>query len=146
MKIHESIHLFKLDRHWSICRCKWQKISICRASVRQGLGHHCFDVLVLMMPSEVERIVVEPPSPKLYCLGGRALLLSSCISAKVCFTAMTMTARCMGQHGANLGPTGPRWAPCWPHEPCYLGEYSIHLNMFGMIIETHRGSDYPVTW
>ena len=20
-----------------------------------------------------------------------------------------------GQHGAHLGPTGPRWAPCWPH-------------------------------
>ena len=27
----------------------------------------------------------------------------------------------MGQHGAHLGPTGPRWAPCWPHEPCYQG-------------------------
>ena len=26
-----------------------------------------------------------------------------------------------GQHGAHLGPTGPRWAPCWPHELCYLG-------------------------
>ena len=25
------------------------------------------------------------------------------------------------QHGAHLGPTGPRWAPCWPHEACYLG-------------------------
>ena len=28
-------------------------------------------------------------------------------------------------HGANMGPilglTGPRWAPCWPHELCYLG-------------------------
>ena len=22
---------------------------------------------------------------------------------------------------ANLGPTGPKWAPCWPHELCYLG-------------------------
>ena len=20
-----------------------------------------------------------------------------------------------------LGPTGPRWALCWPHELCYLG-------------------------
>ena len=28
-----------------------------------------------------------------------------------------------GQHGAHLGPTGPRWAPCWPHEFCYLGPY-----------------------
>ena len=33
-----------------------------------------------------------------------------------------------GQHGANLGPTGPRWAPCWPHELCYLGCYWL----FGM--------------
>ena len=23
--------------------------------------------------------------------------------------------------GAHLGPTGHRWAPCWPHELCYLG-------------------------
>ena len=28
-------------------------------------------------------------------------------------------AKFRGQHGANLGPVGPRWAPCWPHEPCY---------------------------
>ena len=27
----------------------------------------------------------------------------------------------LGQHGAHLGPTGPRWSPCWPHELCYLG-------------------------
>ena len=26
-----------------------------------------------------------------------------------------------GQHGADLGPTGPRWAPYGPHELCYLG-------------------------
>ena len=32
-----------------------------------------------------------------------------------------LIARFWGQHGAHLGPTGPRWAPCWPHEPCYLG-------------------------
>ena len=30
-----------------------------------------------------------------------------------------------GQHGAHLGPTGPRWAPCWPHELCYLGYFII---------------------
>ena len=24
-------------------------------------------------------------------------------------------------HGAHLGPVGPRWAPCWPHQPCYQG-------------------------
>ena len=25
-----------------------------------------------------------------------------------------------GQHGAHLGPTGPRGAPCWPHGLCHL--------------------------
>ena len=32
-----------------------------------------------------------------------------------------LIAKFMGQHGAHLGPTGPRWAPCWHHELCYLG-------------------------
>ena len=27
----------------------------------------------------------------------------------------------MGPTWAHLGPTGPRWAPCWPHELCCLG-------------------------
>ena len=26
-----------------------------------------------------------------------------------------------GQHGSHLGPVGPSWAPCWPHELCYQG-------------------------
>ena len=24
---------------------------------------------------------------------------------------------------AHLGPDGPRWVACWPHEPCYLGGF-----------------------
>ena len=29
-------------------------------------------------------------------------------------------------HGAtHLGPVGPSWAPCWPHEPCYQGFLSM---------------------
>ena len=37
-----------------------------------------------------------------------------------------------GQHGAQLGPTGPRLAPCWPHELCYLGILmtAIHLMQY----------------
>ena len=31
-----------------------------------------------------------------------------------------------GQHGAHLGPVGPSWAPCWPHEPCYQGLHTVH--------------------
>ena len=26
-----------------------------------------------------------------------------------------------GQHGAHLGRVSPRWAPYWPHEPCFQG-------------------------
>ena len=36
-----------------------------------------------------------------------------------------LIARFMGQHGAHPWPTGPRRAPCWPHEPCYLGGSSL---------------------
>ena len=28
------------------------------------------------------------------------------------------------QQGSWGQPTGPRWAPCWPHELCYLGFYT----------------------
>ena len=28
-----------------------------------------------------------------------------------------------GQHRAHLGPVGPRWAPCRPHEPRYPGRH-----------------------
>ena len=30
-----------------------------------------------------------------------------------------------GQYGAHLGPVGPRWAPCWPHESCYQGVFTL---------------------
>ena len=36
-------------------------------------------------------------------------------------TYLSQIAKFMGQHGAHLGPVGPRWAPCWPYEPCYQG-------------------------
>ena len=57
-----------------------------------------------------------------------------------------------GQHGVLLGPVGPRWAPCRPHEPCYPGTYvdalyHCYLNklmdiMSGQIILMFQGSFY----
>ena len=37
-------------------------------------------------------------------------------------------------HGANMGPTGPRWAPSWPHENCYLGwpESVIYFDSYSL--------------
>ena len=37
----------------------------------------------------------------------------------------TQITKFMWPHGAHLGPVGPRWAPCWPHEPCYKGSAPI---------------------
>ena len=31
-------------------------------------------------------------------------------------------------HGTHVGPVGPRWAPCWPHEPCYQGRFQESIN------------------
>ena len=30
-----------------------------------------------------------------------------------------------GQHGAHLVPTGPTWAPCWPHELPHVGPWIL---------------------
>ena len=32
-----------------------------------------------------------------------------------------------GQYGAHLGPTGASWAPCWPHDLCYLGIFHADI-------------------
>ena len=31
----------------------------------------------------------------------------------------------LGQQDVDLGPTGPRWDPCWPQELCYLGSETV---------------------
>ena len=36
---------------------------------------------------------------------------------------ISQTAKFMGP---TWGPVGPRWAPCWPHEPCYEGCGAVH--------------------
>ena len=37
---------------------------------------------------------------------------------------MSQITKFMGQHGDHLGPVGPRWAPCWLHEPSGVGNTS----------------------
>ena len=39
-----------------------------------------------------------------------------------------------GLHGTHLGLTGPRWAPCWPHEPCYQGSYIEYIKKLNFLI------------
>ena len=42
------------------------------------------------------------------------------------------------QHGAHLGPVGPKWAPCWPHEACYQEYYESHFMRVKHIRIYHR--------
>ena len=42
------------------------------------------------------------------------------------------------KHGAQLGPTGPRWAPCWPRERCYLGRICIRCMWITCYLEIVR--------
>ena len=37
------------------------------------------------------------------------------------YAIATLIVRFMGTAWVHLGPTAPRWVPCWPHDPCYLG-------------------------
>ena len=49
-----------------------------------------------------------------------------------------------GQHGAHLGPTEPRWAPCWPHELCYLGRCPL-TSIGNPIVEIKRSYDHRIS-
>ena len=51
-----------------------------------------------------------------------------------CRKHTTLVTRFMGPTWAHLGPTGPRWAPFWPHELCYLG--SSHITTAGVEMKT----------
>ena len=50
-------------------------------------------------------------------------------------------------YGAHLRPTGPRWAPCWSHEPCYLGSFvkpsaTMALTMWNEMVLVFQGEWY----
>ena len=46
-----------------------------------------------------------------------------------------------GQHGAHVGPVVPRWAPCWPHEPCYRGNFHTMILSCLPVAPPERKSD-----
>ena len=55
---------------------------------------------------------------------------------------LSQISRFMGSTWAHLGPVGPRWTPCWLHEPCYQ-EYStprelVHHHKRHFIIRSHQ--------
>ena len=49
-----------------------------------------------------------------------------------------------GQHGAHLGPTGTRWAPCWPHEPCYLSNSTDKIHIMQFLFDINQIGYYAI--
>ena len=63
-----------------------------------------------------------------------AIIWYNCSNDNLAILKHTLIARLMGPiYGAHLGPTGPRWAPCWPHKLCYLV-------VDGLVQERHNSS------
>ena len=60
----------------------------------------------------------------------------------MCFFALfrngSYGTRSYTQRNKHLGPTGPRWTPCWPREPCYPGntDDKLHVSFTPSIV--HR--------
>ena len=46
-----------------------------------------------------------------------------------------------GQHGTHLGPVGPRWTPCWPHEPCCQGTYTLGCCEVSLVSAAAKNDD-----
>ena len=51
----------------------------------------------------------------------------------------------MGPTWGHLGPTGPRWAPCWLHESCYLG-YLISPAAWEYVTREDKNGKSPQQW
>ena len=58
-----------------------------------------------------------------YILNNSFTFCSASGSTEWCSASLPRYQSSWGQHGAHLGPVGPRWAPFWPHESCYQGTY-----------------------
>ena len=50
----------------------------------------------------------------------------------------SLIAKFMGPTWGPFGATGPRWAPCWPHELCYLG-YSADIIIVALKLSHEHG-------
>ena len=57
---------------------------------------------------------------------------------------MSLIARFMDQHGTHLAPTGPRWAPCWPLEFCYLGSITTKFTRIITQCQCFKLAIFPV--
>ena len=60
------------------------------------------------------------------------------ISPTTVISLLPLIPRFMGPTWGQLEPTGPKWAPCWPHELCYLGLlYDGQVNVISSVYNNH---------
>ena len=88
---------------------------------------------ILRYPNPCKHVAQSTNILNLNCIAsyqsnGRALLLSYIYQYRVCSPRAAALGRVATQIAKFMGPTWgppgscrPRWAPCWPHEPCYQG-------------------------
>ena len=78
-------------------------------------------VVILATGHSLMRVIIQAfdQNRLWFHLTSRVLRLLTSIIGHVVCCSFVCNDISWGQHGAHLGPVGPRWAPCWPHELCY---------------------------
>ena len=94
------------------CRCLWQ---IC-----MHVTHHCHFQIILHTQTKWTHTSWSYIQWSLGCIYEERLIKPT-FNLSLSMPWIPWYQGLWGQHGAHLGPTGPRRAPCWPHETCYLG-------------------------
>ena len=84
---------------------------------------HCGDKTVVRLSYLYNGISYTGKMSSLYWIG--ALLRCRRLAVD---RGWPLIARFMGPTRAHMGPKGPRWAPCLPHEPCSLGMFVISID------------------
>ena len=80
------------------------------------------ELIIILYPWQLDRTNIKStglPRFLLYESPSSRILLHM---YQPCKEGCTLIARFMGP---SWGPPGPGWAPCWPHEPCYLGNSPV---------------------
>ena len=115
----------------------WERESVCvRERERERENNHVVGYFLWMfrtMTTVYEECVVFDYASVTKCC-------SSSLTASP--GIVTLIARFMGPTWAHLGPTGPRWGPCWPQElrklgmslpPCWANRWANYSGVNRMV-------------
>ena len=98
----------KISHNGSYHPGSWLNIKMTSHQYRKS---HCCDKTILQPSYLHNGISYTGKTTSLYWIRALMAIIETAI--------LLLYPDSMGQHGAHLGPTGPRWAPCWAHELCY---------------------------